>query len=197
MKSITLSSVQINELQVNGVTTVFREIVPQPETRLAYCCMGHNYGKWAYPPKDTYMNWGDEYRLPDDISEDELKRVWTLPYQGDDILYVKETWRIWKAHRYDADTHIEYKADGRGTVITFPHGCTDSVNRKDFDNFINKWGVGEKWHPAVSMPCEAARIFVRVTNIRIERLQTIIGVRAEYKINPWVWVMELKQCEDF
>lgn len=87
-----------------------------------------------------------------------------------DILYVRETWRIWKAHRYDADAHIEFKAGGEGTVLRFPHGCTDSVNRDDYDSFIGKWGVLSKWHPSIHMPCEAARLFLRVTNVSVAKL---------------------------
>lgn len=38
-----------------------------------------------------------------------------------------------------------------------------------------------KWHPSIHMPKEAARIFLRVTNIKVERLQDIdeIGVINE------------------
>lgn len=35
-----------------------------------------------------------------------------------------------------------------------------------------------KWHPSIHMPKEAARIFLRVTNVRVERLQEIIGADA-------------------
>ena len=96
------------------------------------------------------------------------------PFHPGDILYVRETWRIWRAHRYDADAHIEFKAGGEGVVLRFPHGYTDSANRDDYDNFIHKWGVREnKWHPSIHMPREAARIFLRVTDVRVERLQDI------------------------
>ena len=104
------------------------------------------------------------------------------PYRPGDILYVRETWRIWKAHRYDADVYIEYKAgkDGvaNGTVLQFPFGCTDSPNRDTYDRFIKKWGVGEKWRPSIHMPREAARIFLRVTDVQVERLQDITNEQA-------------------
>ena len=109
------------------------------------------------------------------------------PYKVGDILYVRETWRIGKAHHYDADAHIEFKADGKGTVLYFSHGCTDSVDREDYDGFIGKWGVGDKWHPCIHMPKEAARIFLKVTNVRVERLQDMSEEDA-YKegwSKPW------------
>ena len=34
-------------------------------------------------------------------------------------------------------------------------------------------GAGQKWHPSIHMPKEAARLFLRVTDVRVERLQDI------------------------
>lgn len=110
----------------------------------------------------------------------------TPPYRPGDILYVREAWRIWKAHRYEADAHIEFKADGEGTVLYFPHGKTDSIDRRDYDSFTGKWGIGEKWHPSIHMPREAARIFLRVKDVRVERLRaiTVGDVSAEGTPEP-------------
>ena len=107
----------------------------------------------------------------DQATGDSYPPTHPCPYHPGDILYVRETWRIWKAYRYDADAHIEFKAGGEGTVLQFPHGGTDSINRTRYDDFISKWGVGGKWHPSIHMPREAARIFLRVTGVRVERLQ--------------------------
>jgi hypothetical protein len=68
-------------------------------------------------------------------------------YGINDILWVRETWR----HDPDCDLYI-YKADGDENRIS-PSG---------------------KWRPSRYMPREAARIFLRVTDVRIERLQDII-----------------------
>ena len=78
------------------------------------------------------------------------------------------------------------------------------------------------WRPSIHMPKEAARIWLRVTDMRVERLQDIdddsvvaeglnIGdpfdelwdstikptdrERYGWSANPWVWVIEFERCE--
>ena len=74
-------------------------------------------------------------------------------YQSGDILYVRETWC--KNPNYE-----EYYFKTRPSGIA-PYGL--------------------KWHPSIHMPKEAARIFLKVTDVRVERLQEIDidGVRNE------------------
>lgn len=83
-----------------------------------------------------------------------------LPYQPGDILYVRETWH--KA--YDGEKYF-YLADK----------MTNREERKllDYDNV--------KWRPSIHMPKEAARIWLKVTDVRVERLQDITddGAKAE------------------
>lgn len=77
-------------------------------------------------------------------------------YQVDDILYVRETW-------IRSELGYSYRADGEEIEISEPNGITYSFGKAD----------GLKWHPSIFMPKEAARIFLRVTGVRIERLQDI------------------------
>lgn len=72
-------------------------------------------------------------------------------YQADDYLYVRETWSTW------TDGYV-YKA------WTSPFPQPGRYN----DEFMT-------WHPSIHMPKEAARIFLRVTDVRVERLQDISG----------------------
>lgn len=72
-------------------------------------------------------------------------------YQKDDILYVRETWA--QGCTYSTAKKYYYRADGE----------TDNVY---------------KWHPSIHMPKEAARIFLRVTNVCVERLQEITPEEA-------------------
>lgn len=115
------------------------------------------------------------------------------PYWPGDVLWVKETW----AHPRANPGRFLYRADHPD------QSCT--------------WG---SWKSSVSMPLAAARIFLRVTDVRAERLQDIDddGVLAEgleigcyfdelwnraikpadrptcsWNSNPWVWVVSFER----
>lgn len=68
------------------------------------------------------------------------------PYKPGDILYVRETFIQVSAHTF------WYKADGKSWML------------KDL-----------RWKPSIHMPKEAARIWLKVTDVRVERLQNIDG----------------------
>ena len=69
-------------------------------------------------------------------------------YQPGDILYVRETW-------YKGLNRILYKANY-------------SENEKFYENGKE---IQIKWHPSIHMPKEAARIWLKVKNVRVERLK--------------------------
>ena len=101
------------------------------------------------------------------------------PYQPGDVLYVRETWRCWRAHRYEATADIMFRAGGEGVQLQFANGNTDSINRDDYDTFVHKWfSHNGEWKPSLFMPKEAARIFLKVKDVRVERLQDITAEQA-------------------
>lgn len=75
-----------------------------------------------------------------------------LPYQVGDILYVRETWAF--------DTGDDGDEIGTGVFLYKADGHEEYKGR---------------WQPSIHMPKEAARIFLRITNVRVERLQAIDG----------------------
>ena len=82
----------------------------------------------------------------------------TPPYQPSDILYVRESYS-------ELTFGYVYKADGEN---------------------IDHLGNVIKWHPSIHMPKEAARIWLKVTDVRVERLQEITEEQACMEgTDPW------------
>lgn len=92
------------------------------------------------------------------------------PFKKGEILYVRETWCDDRQFTHD-DTAGQYfyKAD-------FP--IAGYSNEKEF-----------KWKPSIHMPKDAARIFLKVKNVRVERLQNMTeddvereGIEPRFKV---------------
>lgn len=83
------------------------------------------------------------------------------PYQPGDILYVRETW-----HKY-----TKRVGKGEGCHLAEFYGYKASVKNSEDSN--------TPWKPSIHMPKEAARIWLKVTNVRVERLQDITHTQAE------------------
>lgn len=86
------------------------------------------------------------------------EKFFKLPYQPGDILYVRETWHK-GLERY------MYRADYSDTEKFYRNGKE----------------IEMKWKPSIHMPKEAARIWLKVTDVRVERLQEIteVGIQKE------------------
>lgn len=74
----------------------------------------------------------------------------TCPICPGDLLYVRETWC--KGYLMNAKERYYYKADDNDFLCT--------------------------WHPSTNMPKQAARIWLRVMDVRVERLQEITAESA-------------------
>ena len=87
------------------------------------------------------------------------------PYHKGQTLYVRETW-FYEQHMEDATFGNPDLPSGR-----YSHRY---VYRADNPDYPVDVGVGAHgWRPSIHMPREAARIFLRVTDVRVERLQNI------------------------
>lgn len=143
------------------------------------------------------------------------EKIFKLPCETGDILYVRETWK-------KASNGYYYYEDWQ---------------RNDIADIT-------KWKPSIHMPKEAARIWLKVMNVRVERLQEITDEQAKregiqydecptgftwkqetdmhncyttpigamqalwnstirksdldrygWDASPWVWVIEFERCE--
>lgn len=54
-----------------------------------------------------------------------------------------------------------------------------------------------KWRPSIHMPKEAARIFLKITNIRVERLQEITALECVYEGVDTLDILENTPDDDF
>lgn len=98
-------------------------------------------------------------------------------YQAGDILWVRETWADLRGMGFgnnpitDKPWSYSYKAD-------IETGSDSDRARIDY---------GVKWKRSIYMPRTAARIFLKVKNVRVERLQDITeeDAKAEGVTNYW------------
>ena len=210
---------------LDGRKTVTRRVIkPQPKSKICYTFAGSykkDIGRWGYPSKTAHESWGEEYRLPDNITKEDFGKRWNPPYHTDDVLYVRETWSpIYPDKESNEVCGYIYKEDS-----------LEEYDNRYPDGEDYQWGG--KWRPSIHMPKEAARIWLNVTDVRVERLQEITeeqigreGVEVEYphvlngeekryafstlwnstvkksdldrygwNANPWVWVIEFERCE--
>lgn len=105
----------------------------------------------------------------------DVKERVKAPYMPGDVLYVRETWKQYE------------KRVGRGNqchLEKFYGYKTDESNPKNPSEFYDG-----NWKPSIHMPKVAARIFLKVTCVRVERLKRIEagqckaeGIDLGYKI---------------
>ena len=94
------------------------------------------------------------------------------PYQPGDILYIRETWERFECWNCDGDERGNCPKEPKKSVLDKTCGCymyraTDEISGD------------AKWHPSIRMPKEAARIWLEVTNVRVERLRDITGLSVQ------------------
>jgi hypothetical protein len=94
-------------------------------------------------------------------------------YAPGDILWVRETWC----------KHQEYYNNG-ANVFPEPHFIFKADGVK-----------ADKWRPAIFMPREAARIFLLVKDVRVERLQDITEEDARAEGVLWERARKINQLE--
>lgn len=205
MKPILFNTDMVRAILEGRKTVTRRAVKPQPqesETNPHRLTSGCYY--FDVPSK----------RFPGDL--DRIVGPYWPPYQPGDILWVRESWQFIPC--------IDCRLYVHG-------GCTDTpITYEDKDSigegcFIYRADYPEPqrvyWKPSIHMPRDAARIFLRVKGVGVERLQDIddAGVTAEgleigcyfdelwdstikpkdraaygWGANPWVWVIQFERA---
>lgn len=138
---------------LDGRKTVTRRVVKPQPPHIKY---------WALTYFDCDKNGNPKIVCPDDTDNSGIK-AWAdkvkVPCKPGDRLWVRETWRPVNADKFHEGAAIDYAADW---------------NADYFENSREKTCCnGGKWKPSIHMPKWAARIWLEVTAVRVERLQEI------------------------
>ena len=183
IKPILFNTEMVRAILDGRKTCTRRVIKPQPQSGLCYTYAGGHkdcIGKWTYPNRGAHKLWGEEYKLPENIKDEELSKRWNPPYHTDDILYVRETWERFECWNCEGDERGSCPKEPQKSVLDKTCGCY-------MYRATNEISGDAKWHPSLHMPKEAARIWLNVTGVRVERLQEITseqicreGVEVEY-----------------
>lgn len=107
-----------------------------------------------------------------------ISKLCQAPYQPGDILYVRETWERFECWNCEGDERGNCPKEPKKSVLDKTCGCymyraTDEISGD------------AKWRQSIHMPKEAARIWLKITDVRVERLQEITedGAKAEGAID--------------
>lgn len=143
LKPILFNTEMVRAILGNGKTVTRRVLKTEK-----YIPDDAEFGYTAYTPKNHISCRGTFFDENGDkrYGENYIK----MPYQKGDILYVRETWCI-------------------NNII--PH-YPEWLYKADYDCTIKPY-CNWKWRPSIHMPKEAARIFLRITDVRVERVQDI------------------------
>lgn len=156
MKPILFSPELVRAI-LDGRKSVTRRVVKFPEGLTG----SHAVGEAGNPDNPLGLLWAGGIKRP--------------PYNPGQILYVRETWcQYGKLNDYDqlieGTEEYYYRADGE--------------NPTPFNDFLVQhpgWDEHREtpvWHPSIHMPREAARLFLWVKDVRVERLQEITEEQA-------------------
>lgn len=151
-------------------TEMVRAILDGRKTCTRRICKDAN--EYTVPDMDFYNADRRTYAVHNFADNEQMEQLSTAertcPICPGDILYVRETWEHFDCCCCEGDEHGNCYQEPQQNVLNKSYGCymyraTDEI-----------YGDA-RWHPSIHMPKEAARIWLKVTDVRVERLQEIDG----------------------
>lgn len=151
---------------LDGTKTQTRRIVtPAPDWGTPGPCCVETPEGWQGP--FDYGVWAHE----GDRSDGDMRRC--RYGRPGDLLYVRETW---------AHVPVRGHSGGQGDDM----GAIYRADGDDaFDRMPDEWDFMGKWTPSIHMPRWASRLTLRLTNVRVERLQDISEADAQAEGIEW------------
>jgi len=149
-------------------TEMVRAILDGRKTCTRRICKDAN--EYTVPDMDFYNADRRTYAVHNFADNEQMEQLSTAertcPICPGDILYVRETWEHFDCCCCEGDEHGNCYQEPQQNVLNKSYGCymyraTDEI-----------YGDA-RWHPSIHMPKEAARIWLKVTDVRVERLQSI------------------------
>lgn len=133
-------------------TEMVRAILDGRKTCTRRICKDAN--EYVVPDMDFYNAEKRTYAVHNFADQEHTEKLSiaerTCPICPGDILYVRETW-------YKSPSRYMYRANYSNTEQFYTDGKEVNI----------------KWHPSIHMPKEAARIWLKVTDVRVEQLKEI------------------------
>lgn len=211
-KPILMSSLMVTAIQEGRKTQTRRIVKPQP-------LVMDKELSWAGPRPKAKKAKGSIMQWPPDLSNFALHAA---PIQPGDILWVRETfYSFGRWIKTDIGKTFIYAAPQLESVVSFSPQTSQPDNLRH-TNFELKQCAWYK-RPSLFMPFAAARIFLKVTGVKVERLQDIsyndciaegwteesndlipkvwyenlwikLNGPDSWQLNPWVWAYTFEKC---
>lgn len=158
-QSIILAEYQIKAIQNDNLSAI---CVPMDKDIINRCDIEVD---------GSIISYQDEYGNHVDV-------ITQAPYALNKPLYVRETWKVQAAHRFESDVRIEFKTGGDMKKIQFAHGSSQSIDRCEYDAFIEKHFRSSGWESPATMPKAAARYTLTPIMITAMRVQDVTNDMA-------------------
>lgn len=147
MKPILFNTEMVQAI-LEGRKTQTRRIVKGLEYLNVYRAVPADDAYETLEKWDFFHGWSKNGAMIDAVKE--IK----APCSVGDVLWVRETWK--------QATH-DYAGGGYAITDGYIYKADEPLDTRGML-------VEERWHPSIHMPRSAARIFLRVKNVRVERL---------------------------